>query len=193
MIKNELSLISKQSCWSYLLFHSMAEENKSAAQLLGQLQDTQKQLDAAREKDRQYIKEQVMSTGFSKVHVYGFGSVSLDISIGDVHICGFRDRNAWWCQLHRNEDEYDRVTDAFIAEQGWTMDQVSVLDWAFNMAPALEKYWTGDSPFDSIEELVAHEKENSPRRFSLTMTKRAASDDDDATKEESKTKRSRTN
>ena len=138
-------------------------------------------------KDRIYIQEQVYDAGFDNCDVCSDGSVTIYIAIGEVRMCSFRGQIAWWCEIHRTKDEYMRVndiytciTEEFIEEQGWTIDQVSVLDWAYNMAPALDKYWKGDSPFDSIEEFIDHRKENSPRRFSLSITKRAVSATTDA-------------
>ena len=56
-----------------------------------------------------------------------------------------------------------------------TPEQIIGLDWTLNLNVELVNYWNGETPFQSIEELVAHLKENSPRLFTLSPTKRAVS------------------
>ena len=132
------------------------------------------------EEDRQYLIRQIDEAGFVDYAITTRGV--LWISAGNGEICVYMDESEpQWCYckeiwpVHPSKELHGlmKVTDEFINEQGWTPEQIRVLDWTFTLNQTLDAYWNGNTPFKTIEELVAHLKENSPRLFSTSMTKRA--------------------
>ena len=129
-----------------------------------------------------YIKEQIISAGFDKCTAFYPGFITLNTRDGSVLLHLHDDQYEWWCE--KTDGEEERVTEEFIEEQGWTLDQILALDWIYTVHADIHKYTTGKSPFQTIEEFVAFQKENSPRIFPASLTKRAVSTADDASKDQ---------
>ena len=135
--------------------------------------------DAEMHKDRVYIINQVKIAGFPRCIMYPNGLISMYINGGCVYADDLFKNNEWWFQTDNYRTE-EKLTEEFIETHGWTMKQILVLDWIPFTKKDVRKYWRGESPFQTIEEVIDHLKVNSPRLFSTSLTKRAVSATTDA-------------
>ncbi len=129
---------------------------------------------AARRKDLIYIENQAMIAGFDRCYCSDSPfRFTLFVDTGLVFVHNEYKHEEWRFQHHNNEEH--TLTVEIIAEQGWTTEQILVLDWAFNLATVLPQYWNGETPFETIIEFIDFEKANSARIFPASLTKRAVS------------------
>ena len=128
-----------------------------------------------REDDRQYIKTQLDKMGFKDVYITEYGDASFTTSNRKVMVYVIHMDEFKWCHNVTSgpPHEHVSVTDQFLDEQGWSLEQIRALDWTLHLQITLGAYWNGESPFQTIEEVIDHLKENSPRLFSTSLTKRA--------------------
>ena len=175
-----------------------AVECFAAMSLLNQQRnDAEQAMKEARERDLATIREEAVLAGFS--------SSQLKTRLAKPHITiyTFHGRlevttssNAWGFFKRSLQGNSSVLSDNAIERLGWTAPQVHFLEWEITLERILERFWQGDTPFATIEELIANQKQTCKKMYALAPKRALSSSGGASTEEEeqdaqSNTKRAR--